>query len=151
MDNSVPTHETGEHMALPFLVDMARLYELFIVEWLKVNLPQGWMIKYQERIDIAKSLYFKTDLVVYESLTGVPNFIIDTKYKNTNSVSSDDVAQVIAYAVSKNCKEAILLYPTPLKHPLDEYVGDIRVRSLTFSLDDDFEHAGNTFLHEMLF
>lgn len=151
LDNSVPTHEIGEYIALPFLVDMARLYELFIGEWLKVNLPQGWMIKYQEKIDIAKSLYFKTDLVVYESLTGVSRFIIDTKYKNTNSVSSDDLAQVIAYAVSKNCKEAILLYPTPLKQPLDEYVGDIRVRSLTFSLDDDFEHAGNTFLHELFY
>lgn len=151
LDNSVPTHETGEYIALPFLVDMARLYELFIAEWLKVNLPQGWIIKYQERINIAKSLYFKTDLVVYESLTHIPRFIIDTKYKNTNSVSSDDVVQVIAYAVSKNCKEAILLYPTSLKHPLDEYVGDIRVRSLTFSLDDDFEHAGNTFLHEVFY
>lgn len=149
LDNSVPTHEKGEYISLPFLVDMARLYELFIAEWLKVNLPKNLMLRYQERIDIAKNLYFKTDLVVYDSLTSVPRFIIDTKYKNTASVSSDDVAQVIAYAVSKNCKEAILLYPTPLKQPLNKYVGDIRVRSLTFSLNDDFEYAGNTFLHEL--
>ncbi len=128
---------------------MARLYELFIAEWLKVNLPKNLMLRYQERIDIAKNLYFKTDLVVYDSLTNVPRFIIDTKYKNTASVSSDDVAQVIAYAVSKNCKEAILLYPTPLKQPLNKCVGCIRVRSLTFSLEDDFEHSGNTFLLEL--
>ena len=34
LDHSGPSSEQGEHNMLPFLIDMARLYEMFVAEWL---------------------------------------------------------------------------------------------------------------------
>ena len=60
--------------------------------------------------------------------------------------SSRDVEQIVAYAEIKRCKEAILIYPKSLDQPLDEMFGDIRVRSLSFSLDGDLDLAGRQFI-----
>jgi 5-methylcytosine-specific restriction enzyme subunit McrC len=150
LENTVPSHERGNHKVLPFLVDMARLYELFVAEWLKANLSPNLIIKSQERVNLGENLYFKTDLVLYDALTAKPRYILDTKYKTPVSPSFQDVAQVVAYAVSKNCQEVILVYPTLLTHSLDKFIGDIRVRSLTFSLDDNLNRAGQTFLQKLL-
>ena len=86
-------------------------------------------------------LYNRTDLT--------PKYILDTKYKNHKNPSSEDIAQVVTYAVSKGCPETVLVYPTELNHSLDKYLGKIRVRNLTFSLDDKIEDAGNTFLTKL--
>ena len=88
--------------------------------------------------------------VLYDALTAKPRYILDTKYKTPANPSSQDVAQVVAYAVSKNCQEVILVYPTLLTSSLDKFIGDIRVRSLTFSLDDNLNRAGQTFLQKLL-
>ena len=87
---------------------------------------------------------------MYDVATEKPRYILDTKYKISTSPSPEDVAQVVTYAVSKVCQEVILVYPTALTHSLDELVGNIRVRSLTFSLDGDLEQAGETFLQKLL-
>ena len=135
---------------LPFLVDMAKLYELFVAEWLKAHLPQYLLLKFQEQVNISKTIHFKTDLILYDMSTGTARYILDTKYKTPTQPAADDIAQVVAYAVSKDCHEAVLVYPEPLKHPLNEWVGDIRVRSLTFSLKDDLDRAGQAFLQQLL-
>jgi 5-methylcytosine-specific restriction enzyme subunit McrC len=128
---------------------MDRLYELFISEWLKAHLPQHLLLKFQEQVNIGKSVHFKTDLVLYDVSSGTARYILDTKYKIPTQPAADDIAQVVAYAVSKDCHEAVLVYPEALKHPLDEWVGGIRVRSLTFSLKGDLEHAGQTFVQDL--
>jgi 5-methylcytosine-specific restriction enzyme subunit McrC len=135
---------------LPFLVKMDRLYELFVAEWLKAHLPQHLLLKFQEQVNISKTVYFKTDLVLYDISTGTARYILDTKYKTPTQPAADDIAQVVAYAVSKDCHEAILVYPADLTHPLDKWLGDIRVRSLTFSLEDDLDRAGQAFLQDLL-
>ncbi|MEO1430610.1 MAG: restriction endonuclease [Cyanobacteria bacterium J06633_8] len=150
LENTTPNYRNGNHKMLSFIVNMASLYELFIAEWLKLNLPANLIIKSQERVNIAKNIHFKIDLLLYDIATAKPRYILDTKYKTPDSPSSDDVAQVVAYAVSKNCSEVILIYPTTLTHPLDEFVGNIRVRSLTFSLNQNLDKAGNIFLKQLL-
>jgi 5-methylcytosine-specific restriction enzyme subunit McrC len=57
---------------------------------------------------------------------------------------------MVAYAEAKGCQEAILIYPTYLAEPLNIKVGNIRVRSLTFSLARDLEQAGYDFLQDLL-
>ncbi|MEQ9669405.1 hypothetical protein [Coleofasciculus sp. G2-EDA-02] len=37
-----------------------------------------------------------------------------------------------------------------LKEPLDIKTNDIRVRSMTFSLDEDINQAGQIFLHDLM-
>jgi 5-methylcytosine-specific restriction enzyme subunit McrC len=88
--------------------------------------------------------------VLYDISTGTARYILDTKYKTPKQPAADDIAQVVAYAVSKDCHEAILVYPEDLTHPLNVLVGDIQVRSLTFSLKDDLDRAGQAFLQKLL-
>ncbi|MDF5730830.1 MAG: restriction endonuclease [Rhizonema sp. PD38] len=149
LDNTAPSHERGDRAMLPFLVDMARLYELFVAEWLKAHLPSDFILKSQEKVNIGKTLHFKTDLELYDNCSVTARYILDTKYKTPASPSPQDVSQVVAYAVSKNCQEVILVYPTSLTHSLNELVGNIRVRSLTFALDDNLERTGQTFLKNL--
>ena len=76
--------------------------------------------------------------------------VVDTKYKAPESPSTDDVAQVVAYAEAKGCTEAVLVYPVRLHRPLDASVGDIRVRTLTFPLDGDLDEGGEGLLESLL-
>jgi 5-methylcytosine-specific restriction enzyme subunit McrC len=57
---------------------------------------------------------------------------------------------MISYANVTRCYEAFLIYPTPLKELLDVRIRDIRIRSLTFSLDGELDQAGQVFLQDLL-
>lgn len=147
LEQSGPGHQLGDRTMLPFLVDMARLYELFVAEWLTAHLPPHLRLAVQEKIDIGQvhNLYFNIDLVLYEADTGAVRCVLDTKYKAAERPAADDIHQMISYAHTKGCSEAILIYPTPLSHPFDETIRGIRVRSLAFGLGHDLELAGQTF------
>jgi 5-methylcytosine-specific restriction enzyme subunit McrC len=41
LENLGPTHELGSHQMLPFVLDMAALFERFVAAWLTVNVPAG--------------------------------------------------------------------------------------------------------------
>jgi 5-methylcytosine-specific restriction enzyme subunit McrC len=136
---------------LPFLVDMARLFESFVAQWLKSHLPPHLRVQPQEKIEIdeAGNVSFQADLVIYEVQSGAVRYVLDTKYKNVAGPSPDDIAQVTAYAHFKQSPEAILIYPAPHRH-LHIQRSQIRVRSLTFALAGDLEAAGQEFLSELL-
>jgi len=135
---------------IPFLVDMPKLYELFVAEWLKAQKLPDFVVKSHVPVVIGKEgrIKFDIDLVVYERYTQKARFVLDTKYKAPDHPGNDDISQVVTYATAKGCHEAILIYPKPLN--LDERVGKIRVRGLTFSLDGDLEEAGRRFLQDLL-
>lgn len=147
LEQSCPSHETGEHGMLPFLVNMARLYELFVAEWLKKN-PRV-VCKSQKRVSIGKGglLDFNIDLVLYEA--GQPKYVLDTKYKIDKKPSHADLYQIVTYAKLMDCREAILVYPHQLNQPMDLYLGDTRVRTLSFSIDGDLDQAGEKFLDDV--
>lgn len=148
---SGPSHLPGDQAMLPFLVDMARLYELFVAEWLRVHLPAHLELKTQEQVDLSpvNALHFQIDLSLYERSTGATLAVLDTKYK-VGPPSSDDIAQVMAYARVKRSPEAILVYPTPLPQPLDTTLDGLRIRSLTFALAGNLEQAGQQFRRDLL-
>jgi len=152
LEHTGPTLERGEAKMLPFLVNMARLFELFVAEWLKAHLPESHEIKAQERVQIGQGhdLSFDIDMVLYERRTGMPVAVMDTKYKAGERPQSSDLAQILAYAQTKGCSEAILVYPVQLEQPLEVTVGGIRVRGLCFGLSGDIEEAGARFLREVL-
>ena len=151
LDQSGPSHQLGQRTMLPFLVDMARLYERFVAEWLKVHLPAAFELKVQEKVNLSqmRPLHFDIDLVIYRRGSGTARTVLDTKYKTPASPSTDDIHQMISYAHTKGCREAILIHPSPLPYPLDETIRGIRIRSLTFSLDRDLDQAGQTFLENL--
>ena len=150
LEHTSPGLTFGDHQMLPFLVNMARLYELFVAEWLKAHLPSPWQIKAQERVTVGArdELQFDIDLVLYDG-DGRAHTILDTKYKTPTKPSNDDISQIVTYAKAKGCREAVLVYPVALERPLNLMIGDIHLRSLTFALDGDLEQAGQTFVKSL--
>jgi 5-methylcytosine-specific restriction enzyme subunit McrC len=150
LEHSGPSHELGDRTMLPFLVNMPRLYELFVAEWLKAHLPGCLQLRVQEKVSLDSSgtLHFNVDLVLCDA-GNIPLCVLDTKYKTGSGPSPDDVGQVIAYAEAIGCREAILVYPGLLERPLDEYIGSIRVRSLTFAIQGNLAKAGQAFLQRL--
>ena len=57
---------------------------------------------------------------------------------------------MVAYAQAKGCNDAILVYLQPLRAPLDVWIGDVHVRTVSFSLANDLEQAGQAFLQNIL-
>lgn len=152
-----PDHKWGDQKMLPFLVNMARLYELFVAEWLKANAekhlaPYNLAIKTQERVylDEAQAFYFNIDLVIVDTHSGKTRYVLDTKYKVPDSPSSDDTAKIIAYATAKDCSEAVLIYPQLLIKPLNTNLNSIRIRCLAFAINADIEQCGITFIKTLL-
>jgi len=153
LENTGPSHEVGDHTMLPFLVDMASLFELFVAKWLQAHPVEGLQTQAQERILIGENedLEFRIDLLVTDSANGKVLAVVDTKYKVPDSPSTEDVSQVVAYAGAKGCQEAVLVYPVALKKPLlGTQLGKIRVRTLAFRLDGDLETNGFSFVRELL-
>jgi 5-methylcytosine-specific restriction enzyme subunit McrC len=145
-----PSHLSGDYLMAPFLVNMPRLYELFVAEWLATHLPSPWTIQSQESITIgSEGLRFEIDLVVFDE-ANTPVAILDTKYKTPEKPDTRDFSQVVTYAQIKGCNRAAIVYPTQLARPLDVLLRDTRVSSLTFDLSDDLEHAGHRFLEALL-
>ncbi|MBN2565653.1 MAG: restriction endonuclease [Candidatus Eisenbacteria bacterium] len=151
LEHSGPSHEVGDRRMLPFLVDMARLFELFVAEWLAAHLTPEVVLKVQEKVEVGErgALTFRIDLVLYDAGTGQVRAVLDTKYKVPDSPSADDVSQVVTYAEMKGCTRAILIYPTDLPRPFDERIGAIRIQSVTFALAGDVETAGQELLHSL--
>lgn len=143
-----PGHQLGDRTMLPFLVDMARLYEQFVAEWLRAHLPSGYQLKAQEPVDVDR-VRAVIDLVLLETGTGQVRCVLDTKYKAPARPANEDIYQIVAYAKLKKCRQAILVYPAALPEPLDTMWDDIRLRSLTFSLAGDLEQAGQQFLQDL--
>ena len=146
LDNTGPSHESGDREMLPFLIDMANLYEQFVAEWLKANTPKGFFVKQQHRVTHDQNYFDRIDLLLGDSETKKVQYVLDTKYKSPDKVANNDIHQIVAYANALKCQNAILIYPQNLQQPLDIKNDDIRVRSLTFSLNSDLHEAGKTFL-----
>ncbi|TAE70532.1 MAG: restriction endonuclease [Oscillatoriales cyanobacterium] len=150
LDNTGPSHEMGDREMLPFLINMASLYEQFVAEWLKANTPKGFFVKKKNTVTHDQNYSDCIDLLLCDIETGKVQYVLDTKYKAPDRADSGDRHQIVAYANAVNCKNAILIYPEHLKQPLDIKNGDLRVRSLNFSLNDDLNEAGQIFLTSLL-
>ncbi|GIV76221.1 McrC family protein [Litorilinea aerophila] len=148
-----PAYQEGDWEMVPFLVDVGQLFERFVAAWLRQHLEPSLRVAVQERcpIDPAGNRYFTLDLVIYDTRSGRPRWILDTKYKpGADGPAPEDIAQVLAYAQAKGARDAALVYPMPLAQPLDTVINGIRVRSLTFDLTQDLTQAGEDFLRALL-
>jgi 5-methylcytosine-specific restriction enzyme subunit McrC len=152
LDRAGPGHQTGEYSMLPFLIDMNELFEQFVAEWLLAHLPHKYSLQAQSRFVISGNynLQFLIDLVLIDVASGKVVCVLDTKYKRRQTPATSDIEQVTAYAEAKGTDQAILVYPITMSDALDTKIGGIRVRSLTFSLDDNLEAAGSEFLGRLL-
>ncbi len=141
----------GDAPMIPFLVNMARLFERFVATWLAEHLPPALALRTQERIPLnGGELAFIADGVWYDRATDEARGVFDTKYVTTAEPAADDIAQVVAYAKAKNCRDAVLIYPLALARPVELLVGDIRVRGISFPLGGDLHAAGERVLRALV-
>lgn len=126
-----PATVAGPTEAIPFTVDMPKLFELFVARWLQTQLA-GWTVEAQHRIELGSGLSYPVDLVVRDPANGRPLAVIDTKYKDDKRPAADDVQQVVFYATALGCREAWLLYPRPVSST-HVVAGPVTVR--TFGID----------------
>ncbi|MGC1396715.1 MAG: hypothetical protein WA828_20840, partial [Coleofasciculaceae cyanobacterium] len=150
LDSSGASHEKGDRAMIPFKIDKAKLYELFVAQWLQENPPLGFFVNKQHQVEIGQNRHFRIDLLLCHADTGVVRAVLDTKYKAPDRAADPDIHQMISYAKATKCTDAFLIYPTPLKQPLDLKIDDIRIRSLTFFLDDNLEQAGQNLIEDLL-
>lgn len=152
LEHSGPTAERGSREMIPFLVNVASLFELFVAEWLKLHLPRTYHLASQETVLIGSNsgIRFQIDLVISDATTGEALAVFDTKYKAPKSPSESDVQQAVAYAESKQCRQAFLIYPTELAQPIDVMIGRVRVRSVVFDVGGDVDAAGRGFLESSI-
>ncbi len=134
--HSTPSHQEGDWLMPAFLVNMPRLYEQFVAATLRRQLPAGWTLREQEVVRLPgkpDKVHFAIDLVLYDQ-NGAPRVVLDTKYRQPGRAAAESIAQVVAYARTKECGRAILLYPLALSQPLDISVGDTRVQSFALGV-----------------
>jgi 5-methylcytosine-specific restriction enzyme subunit McrC len=152
LENRGPGHDAGDRRMIPFLVNMDKLYELFVARWLERNLKgERYSIQSQEQvlIDSNLNINFRIDLSIFDKESRLCAFVMDTKYK-VGSPTTDDIEQIAAYAEAKGCKDAVLIYPECSVPGLEGRVGKIRVRSAAFSLAGDLDSAGRKFIKDSL-
>jgi 5-methylcytosine-specific restriction enzyme subunit McrC len=153
LEHTGPTHRLGDRRMLPILIDMDRLFELFVVEWLRKHIPARYSVLGQENVQfhMGHIVSIKIDITVKDLETGQSVFVLDTKYKAAAQPAAADIEQVVAYAQAKGCTRAALIYPTELACPVSGFWGrDISVRSLAFRLDGDIEESGRRLLEDLL-
>lgn len=138
---------------VPFLINMARLFELFVARWLQKNIDSNlFRVKSKEclAVDATNALKpLEMDLVIFDAVSGLPLCVLDTKYKAHESVRPKDYYQVLTYAENIGCTDSILIYPKPLKRPLDVRPRSIRVRGLSFDIGNDIEESGREFVSRL--
>lgn len=152
LDHAGPTHNQGDRDMLPFLVDMAKLYESYVARYLRKKLDARYHLNAQEKYKISASgaLEIIIDLELIDHETNKTVAVLDTKYKAPDKPSSDDLHQIVAYAVARRCKRGILIYPTMPTTPMTgRYgAGDIEVETAVVSPDGDIKGAVLDYLRD---
>lgn len=138
---------------VPFLVDMARLFELFVAEWLSANLPSGYTLNAQERIeiDLEGRLIAHADLLIRSAATGRALAVLDTKYKSHDMPKPEDLYQVNAYADVGGAPSGFLVYPKPPGYSFKSDLGGALICNLSFDIAGvDLESSGRRFVAELM-
>lgn len=146
-----PDIDQGEHVFLPFRLNMPLLFEAFVAEWLKLHAPQNWLVtvQHEAKLKANAELTFRIDLIFADKRSGQAFAVVDTKYKSAELPTESDIQQVVAYAVEIGVNRAFLLYPHSRSSPIHVRVGDIDVRSLAFDISADLNDAGYACLQQL--
>ena len=147
-----PSYRSGRKSMLPFLMDMNRLFEVFVAEWLARRGVEGLRVKAQHLVkwDQVQGTQSQIDLVLVDSRRGQPVCVLDTKYKAPDKPAEADIYQAVFYALATGCREAVLVYSAPLAKPIDARIDHVHLRTLTFALDGDLDAAGERFVGALM-
>lgn len=151
LEHCGPTFESGGHNLMPFVVHMPNLFESFVAEWFRTNLPYNCYIESQYKAELDESgfLFFKIDLVLRDRFSDNVLAVLDTKYKRGRVPEPNDIQEIVAYAVSMGTENAFLIYPSEITKPFELTVGNMQVRSLIFNINKDLDQSGCAILEQL--
>lgn len=143
----------GDHHFVPFTVNMATLFQEYVVACLKAAAPTGVIVQRQHHVTLEGDLdvSFQMDAVVVDERTGKALIVVDAKYKADAKPTAADIQQVVAYAAHLGAPRALLVYPTLLQSPGRVTVGSlsrIEVRTVGLPLDGRLELADSRLKNE---
>ncbi len=149
LEHAGPGIKEGEHELIPFTLDMPKLFETFVAEWLRADGSEEFIVRPQHiaKLEANETLSFQIDVVLKDPNSGKTLAVLDTKYKSVETPSEADIQQVVAYAVEMGTSRAFLVYPSQYIKPIQARVGHVEVRSLAFDLGEDYDEEGKRFLN----
>jgi 5-methylcytosine-specific restriction enzyme subunit McrC len=158
-DSSIDEENIGEKTAISFLIDMNKLFEKFVVNFLKEVLPHidnNYRIYEQKKeyADLQKELELRIDILI--TYNNKPLMILDTKYMEFESKpSGSHLAQMNLYSDIKKVKECGLIFPGTNKnmvYPLD--IIGLNLHILFFDVQADtykeFRNKCNLFANSLI-
>lgn len=113
------SNDTGAFQNFSFLLPMELIFEDYLAGFFEKNFNASYRTSYQARGWLTDQNVFQLryDILLKNKVTG-NNIIVDAKYKLRSSkergkkgISQNDLYQMIAYALRKNCDKILLLYP----------------------------------------
>ncbi|MDW5562582.1 MAG: hypothetical protein SA339_05080 [Methanomassiliicoccus sp.] len=147
LDNCGPTMALGPNEFVPFLVNMPLLFQNYVAEWLKANMPKGWVV--HEQCPFRVPLYgtFHMDMVITDITKG-PLLVLDTKYKDGEKPQAADIHQMVSYSHMAGVKKTVLVYPSDVKFSRLN-VNGIGIDGLSFDINKEPDVAGQEFLSKI--
>jgi 5-methylcytosine-specific restriction enzyme subunit McrC len=152
LEQTGPSINPGDRTFIPFELDMRKLFELFVAEWLRANAPPRMTVRCQHTaaLDSNSDMNIHIDIVLCDKNSQRPLAILDTKYKIGEQPSEEDIFQIAFYARELQVGHAMLVYPSVLTHPLRMLHGkNTLVESLIFDIGASLDVAGSQFLNAL--
>lgn len=113
------SNDTGSYQSFSFMLPMELIFEDYVAGFLERQFDERYITSYQSRGWLTDQNVFQLryDIVLKNRRTG-NSIIVDAKYKmrsydgkGKKGIYQDDLYQMLAYAVRKNCNQVVLLYP----------------------------------------
>jgi 5-methylcytosine-specific restriction enzyme subunit McrC len=142
LEQTGPSIHPGDRTFIPFELDMRKLFESFVAEWLHANAPPGMTVRCQHNATLDSNLEMRIhiDIVLCEEHSQRPIAVLDTKYKATEQPSEGELW----------VGHAMLVYPSMLTSPLRMLHGkNILLESLVFDIAASLDVAGAAFLNAL--
>jgi len=153
LEQSGPGIAGGERSFVPFLLNMPRLFETFVAEWLRQHSPPGIRVrpKHRATLDADFRLNIEIDILLIDENTNKSIAVLDTKYKKDEQPSEADIYQLAFYASELQVHRGMLVYPSSTAVPFHIRHGkDMLLENLVFDLSAPLEEAGQVFRNELL-
>jgi 5-methylcytosine-specific restriction enzyme subunit McrC len=149
LEQTGPDLHPSDQVFIPFELNMPQLFELFVAEWLRANVPPGMVVrrKYQAQLDANFRMKIEIDILLCEERSQRPIAVLDTKYKADEQPSEDDIYKIAFHARELQVRRAMLVYPSTLARPLRMiHANDILIKSMVFDIGVAPDIAGAEFL-----
>jgi 5-methylcytosine-specific restriction enzyme subunit McrC len=153
LEQSGPGISGGDRTFVPFVLNMPRLFEAFVAEWLRHNSPPGIIVRPQHTavLDADFKLSIHIDIVLIDEDTDKPVMVLDTKYMSGEEPMEADIYQIAFYAHEMQVHRGILIYPAPTARQFTiKHGADTLLESMVFDVSAPLESAGISFLAELV-